>query len=62
MAEEDLRAAMAGIASEEHLIAEGAGAAGVAAVLSGRIDSAGKPIAVVVSGANVDPHVLKDLV
>jgi threonine dehydratase len=61
VAESDLRAAMAGIASEEHLIAEGAGAAGVAAVLARCIDSADKPIAVVLSGANVDPQVLKDI-
>lgn len=59
--EEDLRAAMAGVVSEEHLIAEGAGAAGVAAVLAGRVDST-KPIAVVLSGANVDPQVIRRIV
>ena len=57
--EDHLCEAMAGIVSQERLIAEGAGAAGVAAILARRIDSLPNAVAVVLSGANVDPQVLK---
>jgi threonine dehydratase len=60
--EQHLRLAMAGIVTEEHLIAEAAGAAGVAAVLAGKIAPTPGPIAVVLSGANVDLRVLKEIV
>jgi threonine dehydratase len=51
--EENLRSAVAGLAVHERLIVEGAGAAATAALLSGAIESDG-PIAVVISGANID--------
>jgi threonine dehydratase len=52
--ERDLREAICGLASEEHLIAEGAGAAATAGVLTGRTIRPGQSAAVVVSGANID--------
>jgi threonine dehydratase len=39
---------------EEHLIAEGAGAVGVAALLAGRVSPLGRHAAAVVSGGNID--------
>lgn len=59
--ETDLRAAIAGIVTEERLIAEGAGAAGVAAVLRGKLDVRDRRVAIVLSGANIDPDTLKAL-
>lgn len=51
--EPDLRAALAGVVEHEHLIVEGAAAAGPAAVTSGRIHPTGN-VAVVVTGGNID--------
>jgi threonine dehydratase len=59
--EQELRAAMRGLFSQEHLVAEGAGAAALAAVLAGRISMAGMRGAIVVSGSNVDGNVLQDV-
>jgi threonine dehydratase len=54
VAEEDLRAAIRGLAAEEHVIAEGAGATATAAVLAGRALRPGQRAAVIVSGSNID--------
>lgn len=55
LADEDhLRRAMRALLGEEHLVAEGAGAIGVAALIGGRLAAAGRTVAVIVSGANVD--------
>jgi threonine dehydratase len=62
VSEADLRSAVAGVVRHEHLIAEGAGAAGVAAVLAHRLDTKGCNVAVVLSGANIDPGVLCELI
>jgi len=51
--EAELARAMRGLVVEEHLVAEGAGAAAVAAILAGKIKMTGKSVAIV-SGANVD--------
>ena len=61
VAEPEIAAAMKGMITEERLVAEGAAAAAIAAVLSGRASVAGKRVAVVLSGANVDPEKLKTL-
>jgi len=53
-----LRAAIGGVARNERLVVEGAGGAGVSALLSGEINDLGRRVAVVLSGANIDPHVL----
>jgi threonine dehydratase len=52
--EDDLSRALVGLVEHEHLIAEGAGAAATAAVLAQRFDVAGRRIAAIVSGANID--------
>jgi threonine dehydratase len=61
VSEDQLHAAVSGVVREERLIVEGAGAAGVAAVVGGKIHARGRRIAVVLSGANIDPDVLKRL-
>ena len=53
--EADVMDAMRALMTRARLVAEGAGAAATAAVLSGRIAKAGARVAVVVSGGNVDP-------
>ncbi len=45
-----------------HLVVEGSGAVGVAALLSGKIDLRGKKVAVVLSGGNIDTEVLSQAV
>jgi threonine dehydratase len=52
--EEDLSAAIAGLVEAEHLIAEGAGAAAVAALVGGRTNVRGRRVAVIVTGSNID--------
>jgi len=54
VSEADLAAAITGLVDFEHLIAEGAGAAGVAAVLGKQIDATGRRVAILVTGANID--------
>jgi threonine dehydratase len=54
VSEGDLRDAIRGMATHETLIIEGAAAAAVAAVLSGKLDVRGKKVAIVLSGANID--------
>ena len=60
--ESELESAMTGLFVNEKLIVEGAGATGVAALLARKIAMTEKPIAVVVSGANVDVSVIRSLV
>lgn len=57
--ESALKEAIAGLVSQEKLIAEGAGATAVAAVLSGALDVRDRRVAVVLSGANIDRDLLK---
>ena len=59
--EEAIRKALRGIVKHERLIAEGATGVGLAAVLSGRVDLKGRRVGVVLSGANIDPEVLKSV-
>jgi len=54
VSEEDLAAAIVGLVDKEHLIAEGAGAAASAAILSTRVEVSGRKVAAIVSGSNVD--------
>ena len=56
--EAEIARAMAFALHEHHVVAEGAGAVGIAALLSGKIDVAGRQVAVVVSGGNVDMQLL----
>ena len=54
VSEADLGRAMKGLASEERLIAEGAGAATVAAIVAGKASAPGQHVVAIVTGANVD--------
>jgi threonine dehydratase len=54
VSEEDLAEGLRGLVAEDHLIAEGAGIAAVAAVAARRVQVDASRVAVVVSGANID--------
>lgn len=56
----DLVRALAGVVAHEHLVVEGAAAAGPAALLSGKLKPAGN-VAVVLTGANIDTTRLVDV-
>jgi threonine dehydratase len=53
--ESEIAHAMAFLLCEQRIVAEGAGAVGVAALLSGKLTDLGPSVAVVISGGNVDP-------
>jgi threonine dehydratase len=53
--EATIRAAVREIAVREHLVVEGSGAAGVAALLDRAVDVGGQRVAVLLSGGNIDP-------
>jgi threonine dehydratase len=59
--EEEIRQAIAGLIREERLIAEGAAATAVAGVLAERLDLSGRRTAIVLSGANIDPATLRQI-
>lgn len=59
--EEEIGAAIAQLVGIEHLVVEGAGAVGVAAVLAGRVPVHGRHTAVIVSGSNIDLATLAGL-
>jgi threonine dehydratase len=61
VSEHELEQAVVGTVVEERLIAEGAGAAGVAAVLARKVTHPARRVAVVLSGANIDPGKLRSL-
>ena len=58
VSEEEIRAAIRFLALEHDLLAEGAGATAVAALLAGRVRDDGNPVVAVVSGGNIDAEVL----
>ncbi|HEX9366139.1 MAG TPA: pyridoxal-phosphate dependent enzyme [Vicinamibacterales bacterium] len=55
-----LRRALAGVVTHEHLVAEGAAAAGPAALLDGQIELKGN-VAIILTGANIDRERLIDV-
>ncbi|HEY3382823.1 MAG TPA: threonine/serine dehydratase [Vicinamibacterales bacterium] len=59
--ERQLEDGIRGLVHHEHLIAEGAGIAGVAAILGGAVSASGRRTAVVVSGANIDSRRLRTI-
>jgi threonine dehydratase len=60
--EPSIAAAIAALAFEEHLVVEGAGAVGVAALAAGRLTGLeGRRVVVVISGANIDRARLADV-
>ncbi|MCQ2378811.1 MAG: pyridoxal-phosphate dependent enzyme [Victivallaceae bacterium] len=60
--EDDIKNAIRVLYTRYHITAEGAGALGVAAVLSGRIGGENQNIVCVISGGNIDPDVLRSVV
>jgi len=54
--------AMRELIRRERLIAEGAGATAVAALLDGRLDLRGRRVGVILSGRNVDPAIVDQLI
>jgi len=62
VAEGSIETAMRGLVVEERLVAEGAGATGVAAVLQGGLGLAGRKVGVILSGRNVDWKVLRGVI
>jgi len=59
--EEQLAESIRGLVANEHLIAEGAGAAGVGALLGGRVDVHGRRVVVLVTGSNIDAAKLAEV-
>ena len=60
--DEQIAAAMTSLVERQKLVVEGAGAAGVAALLNGSLgDIAGRRVVVVLSGGNVDPLLLQGI-
>ena len=59
--EDSLKKAIVHAHDREQLVVEAAGAVGIAALLSRRLDLPGKRIAVVISGGNIDPEKLTSL-
>ena len=62
VSEPQLQQAIVGLLREERIIAEGAGATAVAAVLGSALETRGRRIAVVISGANIDIDKLMSLI
>ena len=60
--EEEIAAAILFLLEREKMLSEGAGACGVAALLSGKIALAGKTAAVVISGGNLDVTLLSRII
>ena len=60
--EEHVAQSLRRLVSEERLIAEGAAAVAVAALVQQRVPLNGRPAAVVLTGANIDPEKLRQLI
>jgi threonine dehydratase len=54
VSEDGIKRAIAALVDEEHVVAEGAGAAAVGAVAERKVTSVDGPIVAIVSGANID--------
>jgi threonine dehydratase len=59
VAESSIETAIRGLVYRERLVAEGAGATGVAAVLQGGLELEGGPVGVMLTGRNIDEAVLR---
>ena len=60
--EDEIATAILTLMEKQKLIAEGAGAVGVAAVMFGKLPVAGKKVVAVVSGGNIDVNILSRVV
>jgi threonine dehydratase len=54
VSEDEIARAIVALADAEHLVVEGAGAVGVAALMAGRISRARRRVAILVTGSNID--------
>ena len=54
VSERDIAAGMTYALEKEHLVVEGGGAVGIAALLTGKVEDLGKKVALVISGSNVN--------
>ena len=61
LGEDQLEAAVLLLAEEQRIVAEGAGAAGVAALLAAHGKYAGKKVGIVISGGNIDSRLLSNV-
>jgi threonine dehydratase len=61
VSEEETRAAVFALLELAQLVVEGAGAVGIAALLAGKVDLAGRKVATVLSGANIDASLLFEI-
>jgi threonine dehydratase len=61
LSEEEIKAAMRAFFSDTHNVAEGAGAAPLAALLKEKDKMAGKKVGLVLSGGNVDTEIYRDI-
>jgi threonine dehydratase len=57
-----IAAAVKALVAEERVIAEGAAATAVAAIVEGKVPVRGRRVAIILSGANIDPHKLRELI
>ncbi|MBO1002108.1 hydroxyectoine utilization dehydratase EutB [Pseudogracilibacillus auburnensis] len=62
LSEEEIAKGMAFMLHEHRFIVEGAAATGVGAIVSGKIKEAGKEVATIITGNNVDPSVMKKII
>jgi threonine dehydratase len=53
VSEEEIAGAMTFALDQEHLVVEGGGAVGIAALLAGKVEALGEKVALVISGSNV---------
>ena len=49
------------LAEQQKLVVEGGGAVGVAALLNGKVETAGQPVVCVLSGGNIQPSKLAEI-
>jgi threonine dehydratase len=62
VSEDELKEAMRFAVKEHHMIVEGGGAVGIAALLAGKVEHCGERVAVVVSGGNIDMDLLMRII
>jgi threonine dehydratase len=61
VSEEEIAAGMTFALDKQHLVVEGGGAVGIAALLAGKVKNLGKKVAVVISGSNVSMSTLMEV-
>ena len=62
VSDDEIATAILTLMEKQKLVSEGAGAAGVAAVLAKKIDLAGRKVCAVVSGGNIDVNILSRII